>query len=342
MHVDLISVIVPCYDESETLPEFYRRVCAVAKSLGRRFEFVFVNDGSRDETAAVLDELAERDRRVKVVHLAQNRGHQIALTAGMDHASGDMVVTIDADLQDPPELIGEMLSRIEEGFDVVHAQRDSRAGETVFKLATARLFYVMMRRMTGGRVIENCGDFRAFSRPVLEVICHFREPHRFMRGLFSEVGFRQCVVTYDRDPRHAGDTKYPLHKMIRFAVDAVFSFSAAPIRLILGLSAALWLLSLLYLAKTLYEKFVLEITVPGWVSLIVLMTFLTGLILFSLAVIGAYVGRIFEQGQRRPLYWVSETRNVEQGSVVRVATDEPRPVRPSGDLPPPQEQRRLG
>jgi len=324
MDVKIISVLVPCYNEAETLLVLYGRLTDLAGRLTREFEFIFVNDGSTDNTPEILDDLAAGDPRVKVLHLAQNRGHQIALTAGMDHASGEMIVTIDADLQDPPELIAEMLAKIEEGFDVVHAQRRSRAGETYFKLATARIFYVLMNRLTMGRIIENCGDFRAFSRPVLQVISQFREPHRFLRGMFSEIGFRQCVIPYDRDARYAGETKYPLPKMVKFAVDAVFSFSAAPIRMILGLSIAIWALSLLYLIKTLYEKFILQITVPGWASIIVLLTFLTGLILFSLAVIGAYVGRVFEQGQQRPLYWVRETRNIQPVSAGSATTDSGR------------------
>ncbi|GFO70441.1 glycosyl transferase [Geomonas limicola] len=309
-----VSVIVPCYNERETIDEFYRRMTGVADRAGSYdFEIIFVNDGSGDDTALRLNELSDRDRRVKVVHLARNMGHQIAITAGMDFADGDLIVIIDADLQDPPEEIPGMLAKLEEGFDLVHAQRKRRDGESGFKLATAWLFYKLMRRFSSRDIVDNCGDFRAFNHKVLKVVRKFRERHRFMRGIFASIGFRQCIIQYDRDRRYAGETKYPFRKMLGLAINAILSFSSSPIRFITWASFALWGISLIYLIKALLDHFVFKVTVPGWTSIIILMTFYNGIILFSIGIIGSYVGRSFEQAQGRPLYWIGDTRNIDRG-----------------------------
>lgn len=306
-----ISCIVPCFNEAEVLPEFYRRVSAVAKQLSAyEFEFLFVNDGSFDATAEVLNSLATEDRCVKVLHFARNQGHQAAITAGMDFSNGDIVVIIDADLQDPPELLREIIGKIQEGYQIVHMQRRTRCGETGFKLATAWGFYKLMRWLTGDNIIENSGDFRAFSRPVLKTVQGFREEHRFLRAIFASLGFRQCVVQYDRDPRYAGTTKYTFGKMLKLALNAVLSFSSAPIKVISWFAVFSWLISLLYLAKALVDHFIFKITVQGWTSIIILLTFFSGVIIFCLGIIASYVGRIFEQGQRRPIYWLSDARNI--------------------------------
>lgn len=315
MAIKKISFIIPCYNEAEVLTEFYRRIDLLAQELlNYNLEFLFVNDGSRDNSAEILNGLAERDKRIKVLHFAKNQGHQIALTAGMDFSTGDVIVTIDADLQDPPELVKEMLAKIGEGYQVVHAQRRKRAGESPFKLITAWIFYKLMSRLSTQELIENCGDFRAFTRPVLRAICGFRERHRFLRGLFVLVGFRQCVIQYDRDRRYAGETKYPFRKMLNLAINAALSFSSSPIRLITWFSFLLWSFSLVYLVKALLDHFFFNRTVPGWTSIIILLTFYTGLTLFSMGIIGSYIGRIFDQGQKRPLYWLQEVRNIDLGS----------------------------
>lgn len=312
MKVKLISMVIPCYNEAAAVHEFYHRACALSASMEPlKFEFIFVNDGSTDETGIILNDFAEKNSRVKVLHLAQNRGHQIALTAGIDYATGDMIVTIDADLQDPPELVREMLQKVEDGYDVVHAQRHRRAGETRFKLASARIFYRLLNWFSTTTIIEDCGDFRAFTRPVQETLSAFRTPHRFLRGTFSQLGFSQCVIQYDRNTRFAGETKYPLIKMINLSIDAILGFSAAPIRIIPWFSIFLWAVSLLYLVKSLIHHFILKSTVPGWTSIIALMFFFTGLILFCIAIIASYVGRIFIQSQNPPLYWLHDTRNVD-------------------------------
>jgi dolichol-phosphate mannosyltransferase len=311
-----VSVIVPCFNEEEVLGAFYERSVAAAEAVtGWNHEWIFVNDCSTDRTAQTLDALAARDERVKVVHLARNRGHQVAVTAGLDYAMGDAVVIIDADLQDPPEVIGRMLNLIDEGYDVVHAQRAERRGETAFKLLTAKLFYSILRRIGNVRVVENAGDFRCVSRPVADTMRAFREPHRFLRGMFTHLGFMQCVLRYDRDERFAGESKYPFMKMLRLAADAVFSMSAAPIRAILWAAAGMWALGLGYLVYSLVKFVTVGIEEPGWTSVVFLLTMYTGLILASIAVIGQYVGRIFEQGQARPLYWVSAMRNIDPDDV---------------------------
>lgn len=311
MDIRKITYVIPCYDESEVLPEFYRRVTRVAGELREyEFEFLFINDGSNDGSSEILNAIAEEDDRVKILHFAKNQGHQIAITAGMDFATGDVIVVIDADLQDPPELVKEMIQKIKEGFEVVHARRRKRPGETLFKLFTAALFYRLMSWASSGTTIENCGDFRAVTRLVLRAVSGFRERHRFMRGIFTHIGFRQCIIEYDRDVRYAGKTKYPFRKMLGFAVHAMLSFSASPVKTITWLSFVLWGSSLIYLGKSLVDHFVYKVTVPGWTSLVILLIFLTGTNLFCLGIIGSYIIRIFEQGQRRPLYWLYDTKNI--------------------------------
>ena len=322
MKIELISFVIPCFNEEGTIEEFYRRAIVLANSMAPlRFEFLFVNDGSKDKTGDILNDLAAKNPCVKVLHLAQNRGHQIALTAGMDHASGDVIATIDGDLQHPPEIIRDMVEKIKEGYEIVHAQRLKRSDDTWFKRLTARGFYFFMRYFSGVQVIENCGDFRAFTKSVLVAVKSFRMPHRFLRGIFVQLGFRQCVVSYQSDVRFAGETKYSLFKMINLALDGALGFSAAPIRFIIWLSIVLWFVSLVHLVKALIEFFIFKITVPGWTSIIVLMFFFTGLILFSIAIIGSYVGRIFVQGQNIPLYWLSDAKNIDFENINRHAGD---------------------
>lgn len=309
-----LTLVVPCFNEQEVLHEFHKRAAALADRLAPRgivTDMVFVDDCSRDQTWPMLEALADTDPRVRALRLARNRGHQIAVTAGLDFADGDVVVIMDADLQDPPEVIEKMLDLVDEGFDVIHAQRRTRQGETMFKLATARLFYWLLKRASRVQIVENAGDFRAITRPVVLAAREFREPHRFLRGTFAAIGFRQTILQYDRDERFAGETKYPFKKMLKLAIDATFGFSSAPIKAIVWCSLTLWLLSLIYLGHSLYAHFIARDTVPGWTSVVFLMTVFTGLILMSIAVVGGYIGRIFEQGQHHPLYWLERARNVQ-------------------------------
>jgi len=327
MRVDKISVVIPCYNEAKTIEEFHRRAIALTRThASRQFEFIYVDDGSTDGTSVILNEFAAADEGVKVVHLARNRGHQVALSAGMDVSAGDMIVTIDSDLQDPPELISKMIVKIESGFDIVHARRKHRRGETLFKVLTAKIFYRVLRWFADTPIIENCGDFRAFTRPVLEAVNAFRSTHRFLRGIFVQVGFRQCIVEYDRDARFAGETKFTIIKMLKLSIDAMLGFTDMPIRIISGVSILLWLLSLMFLLKSLVEHYILEVTVPGWTSLVLLITFFTGLILFSIAIVGSYVGRIFIQGQNPPMYWINDIRNVDLDNLESHAAELPEIV----------------
>ncbi|MGD0819821.1 MAG: glycosyltransferase family 2 protein [Desulfomonilia bacterium] len=315
MIVKTISLVVPCYNETHTIPAFYKRVVALAELMSRQsFEFIFVNDGSTDGTDRILNDLALKDQRVKILHLAKNRGQQIALIAGMDFATGEMIVTIDADLQDPPELITEMMKKIEDGYDVVHAQRRHRSGETWFRLATAKLYYRILKMLSQLPIIDECSEFRAFSRAVLLAVSEFRTSHRFLRGTFIQVGFRQCIIQYDRDPRYAGYSKYPFCKLMDLAIDGILSFSSVPIRIITWLSIILCTCVLIQLLAVLYEHSFLHSAINIWSLIIATMFFFTGLILFilfSIAIIALYIGRIFQQGQNQPLYWIYETRNID-------------------------------
>ncbi len=317
-----VIFVVPCFNEEQSIPILYQRV----KDLQARLpdcalEMLFVDDGSTDRTAAVLDEMAESDPAVQVLYLARNAGHQAALAAGLDFADADVVVTIDADLQDPPELLVAMLAEVRQGADVVHAQRRSRAGESWFKLATARTFYALLHLLSNRQVIENCGDFRAVTRPALEAARGFRELQPFHRAIFSNLGFRQAMVPYDRKARVAGETKYPLGKMLRLAVNAFFSHSASPLRVITLAALVAWSTTLLYLGKALWERFVLGITVPGWTSTVALLSFYTGLQLLGLAVLGAYLSRVYEQGLGRPRYWVGDARNLRAPAAASDASE---------------------
>ena len=306
-----ITYVIPCYNEEESLPEMYSRLSAIPDTLpSYGFEFLFVNDGSTDSTDDLLDEFAANDERVKVIHLACDCGHQNALTAGLDFASGDIIITIDADLQDPPELVHEFVAKIDEGYDVVHAQRTTRPGETRFKLISAWLFYYIISRFASRLIVRNSGDFRAMTRKVQRSANAFREPHRFLRGSFATIGFRQCVIQYDWDERFAGETKYPLRALLRLAFDAVLSFSPLPIRMIFVAAMLLLAGSVIYAAYSLTGYFVYDRNVEGWPTITILITFFSALNLFALAGVGEYVARIFEQGQRRPLYWIMDVRNI--------------------------------
>ncbi len=236
-------------------------------------------------------------------------GHQIAIFSGLDHANGEMIVTIDADLQDPPEIIGILIDKINDGYDIVHTQRTKRPGESFFKLFTAWLFYKIMSIFSGIKLIPNSGDFRIFTKQVLQTVLKFRDSNKFLRGTFIDIGYKQTVLPYKREIRYKGKTKYSLFKMITLAVDGILSFSTFPIKLILGLSILFWIISLIYFIHSLYNHYILNITVPGWTSVITLLYLFTGLILFSIAITGVYIGRIFKQVLSKPLYWISYKKN---------------------------------
>jgi glycosyltransferase involved in cell wall biosynthesis len=306
----LLSVVAPVYNEEELVEAFVRRTCAAVADY--TFELVLVNDGSSDATAEILDRLASTDPRVRVVHLSRNFGHQAALTAGLEHAVGDVVAMIDADLQDPPELIPTMVARWEEGSDVVYAVRRQREGETAFKLATASWFYKLFDKLAQVDLEPNSGDFRLLDRRALDALLTMTERSRFLRGMTVWVGFTQTAVPYEREARNAGETKYTLRKMLRFSLDAIASFSHLPLQLAtyVGLVSA----TIAFVAIPIVAVLRLSGSyLPGFGSLTIAILLLGGIQLIALGVIGEYVGRIYDEVKHRPLYIVREERNRPTG-----------------------------
>ena len=303
------SVIIPMYNEQEVIKESYRRLDGVMRPLGEEYELIFVNDGSRDKTMEIMLEIANNDKHVKIVDFARNFGHQTAVTAGMKYSSGDAVVIIDADLQDPPELIPGMLEKWKEGYEVVYGKRLKREGETKFKLFTAKAFYKVINSLSGNMIPMDTGDFRLIDRAVVDAMNAMPEHNRFLRGMGSWVGFRQYAYEYKRDERWAGTTKYPLKKMINFAIDGITSLSIKPIRIItsfgfivslLGFIGVIWAIIMFMCGKT----------VAGWSSMICIVCFIGGIQLLSLGVIGEYVGKMYLETKKRPRYIVKEKKGV--------------------------------
>lgn len=302
-----LAIVAPCYNEAGGLPEFVRRVKAVCAQLGCAHEIILVNDGSRDGTLSVALELASRDPVIRVVNLLRNFGHQAAVTAGLDLAGGDAVVLIDSDLQDPPEVLLEMVAAWRAGADVAYGQRRSREGETAFKLFTAKLFYRLLRRLTKSDIPPDTGDFRLMDRRVVDVLRSMREPHRFIRGMVSWVGGQQVAVPYDRKPRFAGETKYPFGKMFAFAVDAITSFSIVPLRLVTWLALTVIALTVVAgVGVVVVKLFNPHYFIPGYPSIIITIVFFGGVQLLALGIIGEYLGRMYEASKARPLYIVEQ------------------------------------
>ncbi len=316
----LLSVVAPVYNEEGTIEEFYSRVLAALE--GVNFELVLVDDGSRDSSARILDRLADSDPRVRLVLLSRNFGHQTALTAGLDHARGDAVVMLDADLQDPPELIPRMLDHWRGGCDVVYAVREQREGESRFKLSTAKWFYKLFDKLAQVELEHNSGDFRLLDRRPLDALLSMRERNRFLRGMTVWVGYTQAAVSYRRDPRYAGETKYTLSKMLKFSLDAISSFSHRPLQLatLLGFLIS----SLAFIAIPVVVILRLSGSyLPGFGSITIAILLLGGIQLIAIGIIGEYVGRIYDEVKGRPLYLVRATRNVQQaeGSIRARAGD---------------------
>jgi len=307
--LQLLSVVAPVYNEEATLEQFYARVCAALEDL--RFELVLVDDGSTDGSAEILEQLASHDPRVRVISLSRNFGHQTALTAGLDHARGDAVVMLDADLQDPPELIPRMLDHWRAGCDVVYAVRQERGGESRFKLTTARWFYALFDKLAQVELQHNSGDFRLLDRRALDALLSMRERSRFLRGMTVWVGYTQAAVPYRRDPRYAGETKYTLTKMMRFSLDAISSFSHRPLQLatLLGFLIS----TLAFIAIPVVA--VLRLTgsyLPGFGSVTIAVLLLGGIQLIAIGITGEYVGRIYDEVKGRPLYLVRSRLNVSE------------------------------
>lgn len=300
-----ISIIVPCYNEQEVIQETHRRLCEIAGDLDDKIEFIYVDDGSSDDTLAILRKIQLEDARVRIIAFSRNFGHQIAVTAGMDAARGEAAIVIDADLQDPPPVIVQMVELWHQGYDVVYGRRLKRDGETAFKRATAGIFYRMLNKLSEVPIPLDTGDFRLMSRPVLDAMKTLRETDRFIRGMVSWVGFRQIELPYERAPRYAGTSKYPFWKMVRFASDGIMSFSIVPLRLAswIGLTAAI--IGFVGIVYALLMRLFTNNWVTGWTLLFITILFMAGVQLMMLGILGEYVGRIYRSGKERPLYIVS-------------------------------------
>jgi glycosyltransferase involved in cell wall biosynthesis len=307
----LLSVVVPMYFEQEVARECHRRLTAMLDANRYDYELVYVNDGSTDGTLPILKEFAENDKRVKVLSFSRNFGHQVAVTAGVDAATGDAIVIIDADLQDPPELIPQMVAAWRNGADIVFAVRESRAGESAFKKATASAYYRLLRRIARVDIPVDTADFRLMSRRATEGLKAMRERSRYMRGLVGWMGLNRASITYNRDPRFAGETKYPLHKMLRLATDGIMSFSTSPLQLATVLGVASAALGFLVALGAVLTKLTGGYVVPGWTSTIVAVLFVGGVQLITLGVIGAYIGRVYDEVRNRPLYLIEAVQGFD-------------------------------
>lgn len=349
-----LSIVIPIYNEEEVLPQLEGRVSALIAGLGLDAEVVFVDDGSRDRSFELLRAMAEKDKRFRVLSFARNFGHQRAITCGVEASRGKAVAVMDADLQDPPEVVREMVAKWREGFDVVYGRRRSREGESWFKLFSARMFYRIFAKLIPIEVPLDTGDFRLMSRRVVRTMRRLGETHRFVRGLVAWVGFKQTAVEYDRAARAAGTTKYPLKKMLAFAFDGIASFSILPLRLATYLGLAVGMISVLY-ALAAVVTHMIGVTVPGWTTTVVLVSFLFSVQLLVTGVLGEYVGRIYEQVKDRPLYVVAEKINFPKKRKKRraapptslaeaeteVMSADMLPVGPKPSIPPPVPARRV-
>jgi polyisoprenyl-phosphate glycosyltransferase len=309
--IPTFSVVLPVHNEAGTLEELYLRLRAVMEGLGEPFEAIFVDDGSFDESAAVVKAIRGRDQRVKLVCLSRNFGHQAAITAGLDLARGDATIVMDSDLQHPPEAVPQLVSRWREGFEVVNAIRTDRRGETVFKRLTARMFYWLLCRLSQTEMSPNVGDFRLIDRKALNAFKSMRESTRYLRGMFSWVGFRQTVVPYEYHDRHAGAPKYNLRRMLTLAINGLVSFSNAPLELALHVGFVVAVLSFLAGIGDLVAKIAAVDTVPGWLSIAITVSFLGGMQLLILGVMGTYMSRMYEEVKNRPLYIVREINGID-------------------------------
>lgn len=308
-----ISVIVPMYFEEAVVSECYKRLKEVLTNLNDyNYEIIFVDDGSRDQTLSILEKIAMVDKNIKVISFSRNFGHQAAVQAGLKLSSGDAVIIIDADLQDPPELIPQMISLWENGNDVIYAKRKSREGETKFKLFSAKMFYNILNDLSDVSIPKDTGDFRLADRKVVDVINSLPEHNKFFRGLFSWVGFKQAPIEYERKERFAGETKYPLNKMIKLAKDGIFSFSTKPLKFVTKLGIVSIFISILILIYSILS-FIFDWNnlTAGWTSIMVTVTFFAGVQLISLGMISEYIGRIYDESKNRPSYIINKKINFE-------------------------------
>jgi glycosyltransferase involved in cell wall biosynthesis len=306
MDKKIISLVAPSYNESENIRKFYESIKSIFSNLNYEFEIIFVNDGSRDNTLELMLDLHSEDSRVKVINLSRNFGKEIALTAGLDNAEGDGVIPIDVDLQDPPEVIPQLISKWEEGYDMVYAVRSKRDGEGPMKKFTAFLFYRLIASVTKIKIPKDTGDFRILDRRAILALRELREYHRFMKGLFTWVGFKQVGIQYRRNPRFAGKSKFNFMKLLNLAIEGFTSFTVAPLRFATILGLIISLTSILYAVYIIIKTMLNGIDVPGYSSLMVAVLFLGGVQLLSIGIIGEYIGRIFNETKNRPLYLVRD------------------------------------
>lgn len=301
----LISYIFPIYNESGNIDLLYKTMADLLKKHKNfTYELIFINDGSRDNSLELLRKLQTKDRRIIIIDFARNFGHQIAVTAGIDHAKGDAVIIMDSDMQDPPKVSFELIEKWQEGYDVVYAQRRTRK-DTFFKKTTAHLYYKTLQRLADIDIPRNTGDFRLIDRKVVEELKKFKEHNRFLRGMVSYIGFKQIAVQFDRDERHAGETGYPIKKMLKFAADGIFSFSGAPLKLISRVGYTTAFVSLLGILYAVSMKiFAPQVTIEGWTFIVIAIFFTGGVQMIMLGVLGSYIGRIYTEAQDRPLYGI--------------------------------------
>ncbi len=302
-----LSVVIPVFNEQEIIQQLYSRIQAAVSAITPDYELVFVNDGSIDATLFRLMELSEHDSKVKFISFSRNFGHQIAVTAGLDHCQGKAVVIIDGDLQDPPELIPEMYRKFQEGFEVVYAKRTKRKGESFFKRITAKLFYRILKRITSVDIPMDVGDYRLIDRKIVDYLKLMPEQNKFLRGQIAWLGFRQTFVEFERNSRTTGKTGYPLSKMIKFALDGITGFSNSPLRLVTNLGLFISLMAFAIIVYALYAHYFLHQTITGWTSLIISSMFIGGIQLLSIGIIGEYISRINTNVRNRPLYIVEKT-----------------------------------
>jgi glycosyltransferase involved in cell wall biosynthesis len=322
---EMISIVVPCLNEEEVLRETNRRLVAVLDQLPQRFEILYVDDGSTDRTPEILSGLQADDERIRVIRFSRNFGHQMAITAGLEHASGDAVAIIDADLQDPPEVIADFVARWMDGFDVVYGVRSEREGETAFKLWTAKVFYRLIGKLSDTEIPLDTGDFRLMGRRVVDALLAMPERDRFVRGMVSWLGFSQAAVPYRRAARAAGVTKFSLFKMLRFATDGIVSFSILPLRLATWVGFAASGIALLGILITVIERLMgVEGLVKGWASILVAILFIGGVQLICMGIIGEYIGRIYGESKRRPLYVVRERMGFQTRNLAAEMMPRPR------------------
>ncbi len=302
-----ISVIIPIYNEEENIGHLYKRLSAVMEKLGVSYEFIFVNDGSRDKSIHLIKELSTTHAEVKYIDFSRNFGHQIAVTAGLDKSAGQAVVIIDADLQDPPELIAEMYQKMKEGYEVVYAQRKSRKGESFLKKLTAKAFYRILSKITSISIPVDTGDFRIIDRKIVDILKDMPEKNKYLRGQISWIGFNQTYVEYERDERHGGETGYTYRKMFRFAIDGITAFSDFPMKVVTFFGFIVSLFAFIVTVFAIFSWLVLKNVVPGWTSLMISILFIGGIQMIAIGIIGEYLGRMNSNVRDRPLYIIRDS-----------------------------------